>query len=111
MNLTTRQIARLLVVLREPNIPEQVDDIFQLLTTEFVKRTGGKTLDFLQEVYKDYCDKHGLDHVSTCEQTGLTTEQWKWMEEFDVLWDQAQANEAANVDGWLHNDYNELEEQ
>ena len=111
MNLTTRQIARLLVVLREPNIPEQVDDIFQLLTTEFVKRTGGKTLDFLQEVYKDYCDKHGLDHVSTCEQSGLTTEQWKWMEEFDVLWNQAQANEAANVDGWLHNDYNELEEQ
>ena len=52
MNLTTRQIARLLVVLREPNIPEQVDDIFQLLTTEFVKRTGGKTLDFLQKVYK-----------------------------------------------------------
>ena len=111
MNLTTRQIARLLVVLREPNIPEQVDDIFQLLTTEFVKRTGGKTLDFLQEVYVDYCDKHGLDHVSTCEQSGLTTEQWKWIEEFNVLWDQAQANEAANVDGWLHNDYNELEEQ
>jgi len=111
MNLTTRQIARLLVVLREPKTPEQVDDIFQLLTTEFVKRTGGKTLDFLQEVYVDYCDKHGLDHVSTCEQSGLTTEQWKWIEEFNVLWDQAQANEAANVDGWLHNDYNELEEQ
>ena len=111
MNLTTRQIARLLVVLREPKIPEQVGDIFQLLTTEFVKRTGGKTLDFLQEVYVDYCDKHGLDHVSTCEQSGLTTEQWKWIEEFNVLWDQAQANEAANVDGWLHNDYNELEEQ
>jgi len=111
MNLTTRQIARLLVVLREPNIPEQVDDIFQLLTTEFVKRTGGKTLDFLQEVYKDYCDKHGLDHVSTCEQRGLTTEQWKWIEEFNVLWDQAQANEAANVDGFLMGEYNELEEQ
>ena len=111
MNLTTRQIARLLVVLREPNIPEQVDDIFQLLTTEFVKRTGGKTLDFLQGVYKDYCDKHGLDHVSTCEQRGLTTEQWKWIEEFDVLWDQAQATEAANVDGFLMGEYNELEEQ
>ena len=111
MNLTTRQIARLLVVLREPNIPEQVDDIFQLLTTEFVKRTGGKTLDFLQEVYKDYCDKHGLDHVSTCEQSGLTTEQWKWIEEFNVLWDQAQATEAANVDGFLMGEYNELEEQ
>ncbi len=111
MNLTTRQIARLLVVLREPNTPEYVDDIFQLLTTEFVKRTSGKTLDFLQEVYVDYCDKHGLDHVSTCEQSGLTTEQWKWIEEFNVLWDQAQANEAANVDGWLMETYNELEEQ
>ena len=53
MNLTTRQIARLLVVLREPKIPEQVDDIFQLLTTEFVKRTGGKTLDFLHPHYYD----------------------------------------------------------
>ena len=29
-------------------------------------------LDFLVEVYVDYCDKHGLDHVSACEQTGLT---------------------------------------
>ena len=116
MNLTTRQIARLLVVLREPrcleyNVMDANEDIFKLLTTEFVKRTSGKTLDFLQEVYVDYCDKHGLDHVSTCEQSGLTTEQWKWIEEFNVLWDQAQANEAANVDGWLHNDYNELEEQ
>ena len=111
MNLTTRQIARLLTVLREPSSIKYVDDIFQLLSAEFVKRTGGKTLDFLQEVYKDYCDKHGLDHVSTCEQSGLTTEQWKWIEEFNVLWDQAQANEAANVDGFLNNEYNELEEQ
>ena len=111
MNLTTRQIARLLVVLREPNIPEQVDDIFQLLTTEFVKRTSGKTIDFLQVVYSDWCDKHGLAHVSTCEQSGLTTKQWEWLEEFDVLWNQAQATEAANVDGFLMGDYNELEEQ
>ncbi len=116
MNLTTRQIARLLVVLREPrcleyNVMDANEDIFKLLTTEFVKRTSGKTLDFLQEVYVDYCDKHGLDHVSTCEQSGLTTEQWKWIEEFNVLWDQAQATEAANVDGFLNNEYNELEEQ
>ena len=66
-------------------------------------------LEWLVEVYVDYCDKHGLDHVSTCEQSGLTTDQWKWIEEFNVLWDQAQANEAANVDGWLMGTYNELE--
>ena len=111
MNLTTRQIARLLVVLREPNTPEHVDDIFQLLTTEFVKRTSSKTLDFLQEVYVDYCDKHGLDHVSACEQRNLTTKQWAWLAEFDVLWEQAQNTEAANVDGFLMGEYNELEEQ
>ena len=110
MNLTTRQIARLLTVLREPSSIKYVDDIFQLLSAEFVKRTSGKTLDFLQEVYKDYCDKHGLDHVSTCEQSGLTTEQWAWLAEFDVLWEQAQNTEAANVDGFLNNEYNELEE-
>ena len=109
MNLTTKQIARLLVVLREPKPTEQVDDIFQLLTTEFVKRTSGKTIDFLQVVYSDWCYKHGLAHVSTCEQSGLTTKQWEWLEEFDVLWDQAQATEAANVDGVLNNEYNELE--
>jgi len=111
MNLTTRQIARLLVVLREPKSTEQVDDIFQLLTTEFVKRTSGKTIDFLQVVYSDWCDKHGLAHVSTCEQSGLTTKQWEWLEEFDVLWDQAQATEAANVDGFLMGEYNKLEKQ
>ena len=116
MNLTTRQIARLLVVLREPrcleyNVMDANEDIFKLLTTEFVKRTSGKTLDFLQEVYVDYCDKHGLDHVSACEQRNLTTKQWAWLAEFDVLWEQAQNTEAANVDGFLMGEYNELEEQ
>ena len=47
-------------------------------------------LDWLQEVYKDYCDKHGLDHVSTCEQSGLTPEQWTWIERFNEQWDKAQ---------------------
>ena len=65
MNLTTRQIARLLVLLREPrclehNVIDANEDIFKLLTNEFVKRTSGKTLDFLQVVYKDWCDKHGF---------------------------------------------------
>lgn len=52
-------------------------------------------LDWLQEVYKDYCDKHGLDHVSTCEQSGLTPKQWDWIDVFNDLWDEAQAREAA----------------
>ena len=116
MNLTTKQIARLLVLLREPrvleyNVMDANEDIFKLLTNEFVKRTSGKTIDFLQVVYSDWCEKHGLAHVSTCEQSGLTTKQWEWLEEFDVLWDQAQNTEAANVDGFLNNEYNELEEQ
>ncbi len=52
-------------------------------------------LDWLQEVYKDYCDKHGLDHVSTCEQSGLTPKQWDWIDVFNDLWDEDQAKEAA----------------
>jgi len=47
-------------------------------------------LDFLQEVYLDYCDKHGLDHVSTCEQSGLTPKQWKWIDQYNNYWDEAQ---------------------
>lgn len=31
-----------------------------------------------------------------------------WKKQVD---EEEQATEAANVDGWLHNDYNELEEQ
>ena len=52
-------------------------------------------LDFLVEVYVDYCDKHGLDHVSTCEQSGLKPEQWDWIDVFNDLWDEAQGREAA----------------
>ena len=47
-------------------------------------------LDWLQEVYKDYCSKHDLDHVSTCEQSGLTPKQWKWIDRFNNYWDEAQ---------------------
>ena len=43
--------------------------------------------DFLQEVYEDYCTKHGLEYVSTCEQSGLTPEQWEWIENYNKLWD------------------------
>jgi len=52
-------------------------------------------LDFLQKVYSDYCDKHGLDHVSTCEQSGLNPISWEWIDVFNELWDEAQVREAA----------------
>lgn len=53
-------------------------------------------LDWLQEVYKDYCSKHGLDHVSTCEQSGLTPKQWEWIDQFNNYWDEAQNKRAMN---------------
>jgi hypothetical protein len=48
-------------------------------------------LDFLQEVYSDWCNKHGLKHVSTCEQSCSTPEQWQWIQNFNELWDYAQS--------------------
>ena len=54
-------------------------------------------LDWLQEVYKDYCSKHGLDHVSTCEQSGLTSKQWEWIDQFNNYWDEAQNNYKKEV--------------
>ena len=53
----------------------------------FFTRSVMTQLDFLQEVYTDYCTKHGLEHVSTCEQSGLTPEQWEWIENYNNLWD------------------------
>ena len=58
-------------------------------------------LDWLQEVYKDYCSKHGLDHVSTCEQSGLTPEQWEWIENFNQRWDYGQSQSDNQFKSWL----------
>ena len=43
-------------------------------------------LEWLVEVYVDYCDKHGLDHVSACEQSGLTDKQKEWIEHYQDRW-------------------------
>ena len=59
-------------------------------------------LDFLQEVYKDYCNKHGLEHVSTCEQSCSTPEQWQWIQNFNELWDYAQSQSDNQFKSWLN---------
>ena len=58
-------------------------------------------LEFLQEVYKDYCNKHGLKHVSTCEQSCSTPEQWQWIQKFNELWDYAQSQSDNQFKSWL----------
>ena len=47
-------------------------------------------LDWLQEVYCDYCDKHGLEHVSACEQDELTDKQKEWIDHFSDYWIEAE---------------------
>jgi hypothetical protein len=54
-------------------------------------------LEFLQEVYSDWCDKHGLEHVSTCEQSCSTPEQWQWLQSFNELWDHAQSQSDSTT--------------
>ena len=58
-------------------------------------------LDFLQKVYSDWCDKHNLKHVSTCEQSCSTPEQWQWIQKFNELWDYAQSQSDNQFKSWL----------
>ena len=58
-------------------------------------------LEWLVEVYVDYCDKHGLDHVSACEQSGLTDKQKEWNEHYqDYLIEEQDRNDTK--EGWAH---------
>ena len=70
-------------------------------------------IDFYSELYSAYCLKEKLPCISADEHSlsELSEKQQQVITKFIEVWDEAQANEAANVDGWLHNDYNELEEQ
>ena len=52
-------------------------------------------LDWLVEVYVDYCDKHGLEHVSACEQDGLTDKQKEWIEHYQDYWIEAEDRLSA----------------
>ena len=58
-------------------------------------------LDWLQEVYSDYCDKHKLDHVSACEQDGLTDKQKEWIEHYQDYWIEGQDRNDTK-EGWAH---------
>ena len=53
-------------------------------------------LEWLVEVYVDYCDKHGLDHVSACEQSGLTDKQKEWIEHYQDYWIEAEDRLSAS---------------
>ena len=58
-------------------------------------------LEWLVEVYVDYCDKHGLDHVSACEQSGLTDKQKEWNEHYqDYCIEEQDRNDTK--EGWAH---------
>lgn len=48
-------------------------------------------IDLLTEVYEQYCTKQGLPFVSADEQdkSELTTDQVRWIESFEQLWDLA----------------------
>ena len=58
-------------------------------------------LEWLVEVYVDYCDKHGLDHVSACEQDGLTDKQKEWIEHYQIRWIEEEDRNDSK-EGWAH---------
>ena len=45
------------------------------------------SIDFLCDVYSDFCSKHKLEHVSADEQDGLNEYQQKWVTNFIDVWD------------------------
>ena len=49
------------------------------------------SVDLLVQVYEDYVTKQGLPYVSADEQdkSELTTDQVRWIEAFEQLWDLA----------------------
>ena len=49
------------------------------------------SVDLLVQVYEDYITKQGLPYVSADEQdkSELTTDQVRWIESFEQLWDLA----------------------
>ncbi len=46
-------------------------------------------IDFLTEVYEDYCTKHGLPYVSADEQE-YDAKHDSWLRNFSQMWDYAQ---------------------
>ena len=70
-------------------------------------------IDFYSELYSAYCLKEKLPCISADEHSlsELSEKQQQVITKFIEVWDEAQANEAANADGFLNNEYNELEGQ
>ena len=48
------------------------------------------TLEFLGDVYSDFCSKNNLEHISADEQTNLNPKQSEWIEKFIELWNEAE---------------------
>ncbi len=70
-------------------------------------------IDFYSELYSAYCLQEKLPCISADEHTlsELSEKQQQVITKFIQVWNEAQATEAANADGFLNNEYNELEEQ
>jgi len=49
-------------------------------------------IDFLTDVYEDYCTKHSLPYVSADEQdlTDMDEKHIQWLHNFNAMWDIAQ---------------------
>ena len=70
-------------------------------------------IDFYSELYSAYCLQEKLPCISADEHTlsELSEKQQQVIIKFIEIWNEAQATEAANVDGFLMGEYNELEGQ
>ena len=67
-------------------------------------------IDFYSELYSAYCLKEKLPFISADEHSfsELSEKQQQVITKFIEVWNEAQATEAANADGWLHQEYTEL---
>jgi len=58
----------------------------------------GINLEYLCDIYEDYCSKQKIDCIDAQEYlfdpTQLTDKQHDWMQQFSVAWDRAQKKEA-----------------
>ena len=70
-------------------------------------------IDFYSELYSAYCLKEKLPFISADEHSfsELSEKQQQVITKFIEVWNEVQATEAANADGFLLGEYNELEGQ
>ena len=67
-------------------------------------------IDFYSELYSAYCLQEKLPCISADEHSlsELSEKQQQVITKFIEVWNEAQATEAANADGWLYQEYTEL---